>query len=103
MSPRRLGPRKLELALELARADWEPETRLAEVQRLWREVAGEAIATEATPTQERGGVLTVSCSASVWAQELDLMGPAIIARLNQVLGGETLIRLRCIAVPLADG
>ena len=30
-------------------------------------------------------MLTVSCSASVWAQELDLMGPAIVERLNGLL------------------
>ena len=31
---------------------------------------------EATPIAERDGVLTVTCEAAVWAQELDLMGPS---------------------------
>ena len=57
-----------------------------------------AIAAEARPTTERGGVLTVSCSASVWAQELDLMAPAIVERLNGLLGGPRLERLRCVAL-----
>jgi hypothetical protein len=32
----------------------------------------------------------------VWAQELDLMAPAILERLNRELGGERLTRLRCV-------
>jgi predicted nucleic acid-binding Zn ribbon protein len=46
---------------------------------------------------ERAGVLTVSCESSVWAQELDLMGVAIVARLNERLSGGRITRLRCIA------
>jgi predicted nucleic acid-binding Zn ribbon protein len=60
---------------------------------------GTAIAAEAEPTSERAGVLTVSCSASVWAQELDLMGPAIVERLNSRLRGGRITRLRCVATP----
>ncbi len=86
------------LALDRARDGWAPDTLLADVQRLWPTVVGTAIAAEASPTSERGGVLTVSCSASVWAQELDLMGPSILSRLNAALGGGRLTRLRCVAV-----
>ncbi len=99
MSPYRRSPRPVALALDGARSGWEPETRLAQVQRVWPGVVGEAIAGEATPTRERGGVLTVSCSASVWAQELDLMGPSIVDRLNRELRDGCLERLRCVAVP----
>ena len=82
-----------ELADELA-----PATLLAQVQRVWPATVGEAIAAEAQPTAERGGVVTVSCSASVWAQELDLMAPQIIARLNSGLADGQVQRLRCVAV-----
>jgi len=54
------------------------------------------IAAQATPTSERAGVVTVSCAASVWAQELDLMGPEIVARLNELVGGQPVVRLRCV-------
>jgi predicted nucleic acid-binding Zn ribbon protein len=80
-----------------------PQTLLAEVQRIWPAAVGTGIAAEAQPTSERGGVLLVSCSASVWAQELDLMAPMILERLNQALGAERLERLRCVAVPPVDG
>ena len=76
-----------------------PQTLLAEIQRAWPEAVGEAIAVEAQPTAERGGVLTISCSASVWAHELDLMGPTILERLNGVLKGAKVTRLRCVALP----
>ncbi|MGI8864772.1 MAG: DciA family protein [Solirubrobacteraceae bacterium] len=98
MSPSRRSPRPISLALEHARGDWAPDTVLAQAQQIWPGVVGAAIAAEASPTRERGGVLTVSCSASVWAQELDLMGPMIVQRLNGVLGGDRVKRLRCVAV-----
>jgi predicted nucleic acid-binding Zn ribbon protein len=95
----RRGPRPLSLAIEKVRDELAPETLLADVQRCWPEVVGTSIAAEATPTAERAGVLTISCSASVWAQELDLMGPDIVERLNGVLMRGRIERLRCLAVP----
>ncbi len=87
--------------MEKMRDELAPQTLLADVQRAWPEVVGEAIAAEAQPTAERAGVVTISCSASVWAHELDLMGPAIVERLNTALGTDSLARLRCVAMPPA--
>ena len=95
----RRSPRPVELAMERVRDELAPQTLLADIQRAWPEVVGEAISAEAQPTAERAGVLTISCSASVWAHELDLMGPAIIERLNVALGGGSVARLRCVAIP----
>jgi predicted nucleic acid-binding Zn ribbon protein len=78
--------------------DLAPGTLLAELQRAWPQVVGASIAAQATPTAERGGVVTVSCSASVWAHELDLMGPQIVGRLNGALARGSVHRLRCVAV-----
>ena len=93
-SPRQLGPVVERISDELS-----PQTLLAEVQRVWPEAVGAGIATEAEPSAERGGVLTVSCSGSVWAQELDLMGPAILERLNRSLRAGRITRLRCVTLP----
>jgi predicted nucleic acid-binding Zn ribbon protein len=98
----RRTPRPLGSALERAREQWSPATLLAQLQALWPEVVGAAIAAEATPSAERGGVVTVACSASVWAQELDLMGPQIVDRLNGSLEGRKVTRIRCVATPLRD-
>ncbi len=94
----RRGPRSLETALGRLSDELAPDTVLAEVQRVWGPTVGAVIAAEARPTAERSGTLTVSCSASVWAQELDLMAPQILPRLNAALAGARIQRLRCIAV-----
>ena len=99
MSPYRRSPRPLRIALTGVRDELAPDTLLADAQRAWPEAVGETIAAEALPTAERGGVLTVSCSASVWAQELDLMAPVLLDRLNALLRRGSLSRLRCVAVP----
>jgi predicted nucleic acid-binding Zn ribbon protein len=88
------------LALDQIRSELAPESLLADVQGAWSSAVGPAIAQEATPTAERGGVVTVSCSASVWAQELDLMAPAILERLGQLVGAGRVSRLRCVALPV---
>jgi len=95
----RRTPRPLSLALDHLRDELEPDSLLADVQRAWDGTVGTAIAGEAQPTAERGGVVTVSCSASVWAQELDLMAPAILERLNARLRAGRVSRLRCVALP----
>jgi predicted nucleic acid-binding Zn ribbon protein len=57
------------------------------VQACWPAAVGPAIAAEAEPVGERGGVLTVACRSAVWAQELQLLGPDLLGRLNEALGG----------------
>jgi predicted nucleic acid-binding Zn ribbon protein len=84
-------------ALAALADDLAPQTVLAEVQRAWPGVVGPSIAAQAQPTAERGGVVTVSCAASVWAQELDLMSVTIIERLNEALPSGAISRLRCVA------
>src|SRR5665811_462011 len=67
----RRAPRSLQHALDDLSDDLAPATVLGDVQRVWPSTVGPAIAAQARPTAERGGVVTVSCAASVWAQELD--------------------------------
>ena len=98
----RHSPRQLDQAVERLRDELAPQTLLAEVQRVWSAAVGVEIAAQATPTAERGGVLVISCAASVWAQELDLMSPAILERLNQALAGQRISRLRCVTAPNID-
>ncbi len=94
----RSSPRSMQTALTALADDLAPETLLGTIQRAWPAVVGPSIAAQAQPTAERGGVVTVSCAASVWAQELDLMAPQILTRLNQVLPSGGVLRLRCVAV-----
>ena len=96
MSAHRRSPRPISLALGRLSEDWAPDTLLAQAQRIWPTVVGEAIAAEAQPVHERAGVLTVACSASVWAQELDLMSSAILEPLNAGLRHGRVTKLRCL-------
>ncbi len=99
MTPHRRSPRPVIHAIDVLREELAPQTLLADAQSAWQQAVGATIASEAQPTAERAGVLTVSCSASVWAQELDLMAPAILERLNVLLRSGQVSRLRCVAVP----
>jgi len=76
-----------------------PQTTLAAVQRVWERAVGEVVAAHAVPTGEREGNLVITCDSSVWAQELDLMGPDLAMRLNAALGTDRVRSLRCQAAP----
>jgi predicted nucleic acid-binding Zn ribbon protein len=91
----RSAPRPLSTALEGLTAALSPASTLARVQVVWEAAAGTAIAAAASPTAERDGVLTVTCSAAVWAQELELIAPMLLERLNESLGEDLLHKLRC--------
>ncbi len=83
------------MALEDLNSTLTPATTLARVQKIWERVVGPAIAASARPTSERDGILTVTCTAAVWAQELDLMSSELIPRLNTALGAQDIRELRC--------
>ncbi len=99
---RRRGPRPVAEALAGLSARLAPPTVLAEIQMHWPAAAGEAFAAVARPVAERDGVLTVACGSAVWAQELDLLGEAVLAALNDRLGRPVVRRLRVTARPARD-
>lgn len=72
-----------------------PATLLADVQRAWPHVAGAAVAGQAEPVAEREGTITLACSSSVWAHELELLAPGLIDELNETLGSRRVTGLRC--------
>jgi len=82
---RRSDPRPFGEALEAAAARAAPAGLLAQVQACWHEVAGPALAAEASPVSAHGGKLTLSCRSAVWAQELELLAPDLLERLNAAL------------------
>jgi predicted nucleic acid-binding Zn ribbon protein len=92
MARRRRTPRPLAEALRGALDTVEPATPLAAVQSVWAEAVGERIAAAASPVSERDGVVTVACGSASWAQELDLLGEEISARVRSKLPPETPFR-----------
>ncbi len=90
----RRAPRPASAALRAVRDSAAPQTPLGIAQARWDDIVGPAIAAAATPVAERRGELVVSCESSVWVQELDLMAPTILARLQAEPGGEGVQSLR---------
>ena len=91
---RRRAPERLADVLRDAISQAAPDTLLARVQALWPEVAGAGIAAEAAPSSEREGTVTMDCSGAVWAQELTLLEPELVGRLNDRLEGFRVRSLR---------
>lgn len=88
------APKPIGEMLSGFRGEVAPETVLAAVQAIWDETVGERISAVTDVVSEQEGTLTVLCSTAVWAQELELMGPRILSRLNESLGDGTLEKLR---------
>ena len=99
---RRREPRPVSVALSALADQIAPATLLAEVQRAWPAAAGEAFSRAGRPVAERDGTVTVACSSSVWAQELDLMSERVRDQLNEQLGRPAVKRLRASARPPSD-
>ena len=95
----RRAPRPAGIAVEALAQRLAPATLLADVQRVWEEAAGAAIAREAQPISERAGTVTLLCSSAVWMQEIDLMGPLLVEALNRALGAERVQAIRCVGTP----
>ncbi|MBX5468597.1 MAG: DUF721 domain-containing protein [Thermoleophilaceae bacterium] len=95
-SSRRPAPRPLAPALEQVLERLAPRTVLARAQGRWESLVGPTVAAESTPVAERDGVLTVRCSSSLWAQELELLAPQLLAMLESELGSGAIRRLRFV-------
>ena len=91
---RRRAPEPFADVLRDAVAHATPDTLVGRVQAVWSEVAGAAIAAESTPASEREGTVFVDCSAGVWAEELTLLAPDLLGRLNARLEGQKVRSLR---------
>jgi predicted nucleic acid-binding Zn ribbon protein len=93
---RRPGPRPLSAALDGVVGDVAPDTLLARIQAAWKGVAGPGLAQAAAPVSERDGVVTVACESGVWAQELELLSPDLLAGLEAAVGGSSAKKLRFV-------
>jgi predicted nucleic acid-binding Zn ribbon protein len=89
-------PRPLADALARVVEKAAPATTIARLQGSWEGVAGPVIAAEAEPVSERAGVVTVACRSAVWANELELLAPGLVERLNEALGATAVGSLRFV-------
>jgi predicted nucleic acid-binding Zn ribbon protein len=91
---RRRAPRQASSAFRVARDLVAPRTGLAAIQSAWAQTVGEQLAAVAAPVSERAGTLTIECTDSVWAQELDLMQTQLLERLKEALGEKAPVALK---------
>jgi len=74
--------------LDTLLAGWGLDNRLRQYQALvvWDEVVGPQIAARTRPEKIRDGVLEVCVDQPTWMQQLQLLKPQILAKLNTHLG-----------------
>ena len=83
---RRTAPRTIAAALRGALHEAEPAGLLPAVQAHWAELVGPVVARESERVSERDGLVHEACSSAAWAQELELLGADLVARLNARMG-----------------
>jgi predicted nucleic acid-binding Zn ribbon protein len=90
------SPKPIGAALERVLQTIAPKTPLAEIQSVWPGAVGPQIAAVTEVTEEREGVVTIECENSIWAQELEMMGPQLLQKLTSEMSGPApdLLRFR---------
>lgn len=73
---------------------WERQTAEATVMGRWEHLVGADIAAHSHPESLRDGALVLSAESTAWATQLRLLGPRILARLQNTLGPEVVTSLR---------
>jgi predicted nucleic acid-binding Zn ribbon protein len=71
----------------LARRGLSARIREYRVFGVWDQAVGDVLARHAQPGAIRGKKLTVTVDSSAWMQQLSLLKPEIIEKLNRLLGG----------------
>jgi len=88
------APETLEAVIERAGEDRFARNRPPVGERIWRDAVGLRIAERARPLSLERGVLTLRVATSVWANELSLLAPTILERLQAARVPVTELRFR---------
>lgn len=92
-----------EVERELSRGGSRDAIPLAALTAAWPELVGDAIARQAWPLRiARDGTLHVATSSATWANELAFHADEIVERLQDRLGAEAPVRMRCAAGPIPE-
>ena len=71
------------------------------VSEVWPAALGKRIGSRALPLRLTRGELLVAVPDAVWRQELSLLAPEIVARLNEKLGASVVQRIRLVGASSA--
>ncbi len=81
----------------LRQAGLEPANDNWRVAEAWVRTVGDRVARHAEPLRLEGNELVVAVDDAVWRQELALLAPEIVARLNAEIGHALVRRLRLVS------
>lgn len=86
-------PKSLDSAIAdlISEGGWSEELRVHGVFARWAAIVGAEVAAHATPVSLADGRLEVRTDTTPWATELKLLAPALLKRLNDVLGDGTVL------------
>ncbi len=68
--------------------------KVADIQKYWKDLVGEAINNNAQPTELNHGILKVSVSSPIWMQQLHFMKDMIKDGLNKTLKRDIIVDIR---------
>ncbi len=102
MPGRRTEPRLMRRVADLVsavlrQAGLKPANDNWRVAEAWVRTVGDRVARHAEPLRLEGTELVVAVDDAVWRQELALLAPEIVARLNAEIGNEIVRRLRLVS------
>jgi len=84
-------PQTLDATISRLVADhgWELDLRMHGVFGRWREIVGDEVAAHSNPESFAEGKLVVRTDSTAWATQLKLLASALVKRLNEELGHDT--------------
>jgi len=84
-------PQPLDATVDRFVADhgWEVDLRVHGIFGRWADIVGPEVAAHSTPETFADGRLVVRTDSTAWATQLRLLAPAVVRRLNQELGHDT--------------
>jgi predicted nucleic acid-binding Zn ribbon protein len=80
----------------LAQFDSEGHFDVVRLVRQWPEIVGDAIARRTEPATLKFRTAVIKVSGAMWIQELNLMKPQILARVQQMMGNDSVRDLRFV-------
>jgi predicted nucleic acid-binding Zn ribbon protein len=87
----------------LAERGWERQAAVGGVFGNWAQIVGKEVAEHTTPTAFEDGEVTIVADSSTWAQQVRLLAPTLVRRLNEELGDGTVRRVKVRGPASASG
>jgi predicted nucleic acid-binding Zn ribbon protein len=87
----------------LAERGWEQQAAVGGVFGNWDRIVGPQVAEHTTPTAFEDGEVMIVADSQAWAQQVRLLAPVLVRRLNEELGDGTVRRVKVRGPASASG